>query len=212
MDDIISYESMWANDIENVLQNVMKNSFAMAHFHTKKYFALKSYLKFFRIPCIILSACNSIFAVGLSSYLDQNLVSAINCVISLICGIIVSLELYMQIESNMREEVLSSKSYFILASEIEKMLLLDRKHRQQDGKVYCNKCFVEYCKLYENSDLIEKHNSCFIKDKPLKDMVNCAGTTLIGINGINGINDSNNSMSSLFDVNTSRKDSSSDAV
>jgi hypothetical protein len=149
-------ESDWSSDIEKILNDIRQNAVILSEFHNMKYFHLKSYLKYFRIPCIILSAFNSVFAVGLSSFMDQGLVSVINCIISLICGIIVSIELYMQIESSMREEVISCKNYYLLSVDIQKVLMLERGNRQVKGKVFLDKCFTEYCKLYENSGLLKK--------------------------------------------------------
>ena len=79
-------ESDWSSDIEKILNDIRQNAVILSEFHNMKYFHLKSYLKYFRIPCIILSAFNSVFAVGLSSFMDQGLVSVINCIISLICS------------------------------------------------------------------------------------------------------------------------------
>lgn len=153
---VLHMEEEWSDDIEKILNDIRQNSVILSEFHNMKYFHLKSYLKYFRIPCIILSAFNSVFAVGLSSFMEQNLVSVINCIISLICGIIVSIELYMQIESSMREEVISCKNYYLLSVDIQKILLLERSNRQVKGKVFLDKCFTEYCKLYENSGLLKK--------------------------------------------------------
>ena len=153
---VVHMENEWSDDIEKILNDIRQNSVILSEFHNMKYFHLKSYLKYFRIPCIILSAFNSVFAVGLSSFMQQNLVSVINCIISLICGIIVSIELYMQIESSMREEVISCKNYYLLSVDIQKILLLERANRQVKGKVFLDKCFTEYCKLYENSGLLKK--------------------------------------------------------
>jgi hypothetical protein len=153
---VVHMEEEWSDDIEKILNDLRQNSVILSEFNNMKYFHLKSYLKYFRIPCIILSAFNSVFAVGLSSFMEQNLVSVINCIISLICGIIVSIELYMQIESSMREEVISCKNYYLLSVDIQKILLLERANRQVKGKVFLDKCFTEYCKLYENSGLLKK--------------------------------------------------------
>ena len=62
----------------------------------------------------------------------------------------------MQIESSMREEVISCKNYYLLSVDIQKILLLERANRQIKGKVFLDKCFTEYCKLYENSGLLKK--------------------------------------------------------
>jgi hypothetical protein len=182
-------ESDWSSDIEKILNDIRQNAVILSEFHNMKYFHLKSYLKYFRIPCIILSAFNSVFAVGLSSFMDQGLVSVINCIISLICGIIVSIELYMQIESSMREEVISCKNYYLLSVDIQKVLMLERGNRQVKGKVFLDKCFTEYCKLYENSGLLKKQ----IKDSltPLAPELLHSTQPILAITNSNTSNESN---------------------
>jgi hypothetical protein len=188
-------ESDWSSDIEKILNDIRQNAVILSEFHNMKYFHLKSYLKYFRIPCIILSAFNSVFAVGLSSFMDQGLVSVINCIISLICGIIVSIELYMQIESSMREEVISCKNYYLLSVDIQKVLMLERGNRQVKGKVFLDKCFTEYCKLYENSGLLKKQ----IKDSltPLAPELLHSTPSILAITNGNG--------NSNIETNTSKK-------
>jgi hypothetical protein len=56
----------------------------------------------------------------------------------------------------MREEVISCKNYYLLSVDIQKVLMLERGNRQVKGKVFLDKCFTEYCKLYENSGLLKK--------------------------------------------------------
>ena len=89
------------DDIENILDRIRRNSVQLNYAHKQKYEKLKNKLVYFRLPTICLSAINSVFSVGLSSYMPQQQVSVINCLISLVCGIIVSVELYLQIEKAM---------------------------------------------------------------------------------------------------------------
>ena len=111
-----------SEDIEIVLNKIRKNSVELSQAHKNKYEKLKSKLIYFRLPTIILSAVNSVFSVGLSSYMPQSQVSVINCLISLICGIIVSIELYLSIEKSMQNEYDMSKSYYLLKKSIRDAL------------------------------------------------------------------------------------------
>lgn len=149
-------DSIWTDDIEIVLNNIRKNSVALNHYHKKRYYYLKEKIKWFRLPTICLSALNSVFSVGLQPFVDQNIISVVNCLISLICGIIVSVELFLSIETSMRIEHDSSKEYYLLSVEIQKFLLLERRNRHVEGKDYLDKCYNQYVKLYENSCLLKK--------------------------------------------------------
>jgi hypothetical protein len=149
-------DSIWTEDIETVLNNIRLNSVALNLYHKKRYYYLKEKIKWFRLPTICLSALNSVFSVGLQPFMPQNIISVVNCLISLICGIIVSVELFLSIETSMRREHDSSKEYYLLSVEIQKFLLLERKNRHVEGKVYLDKCYNQYVKLYENSCLLKK--------------------------------------------------------
>jgi hypothetical protein len=92
-------------DIENLLENIRKNCILMNKEHKKRYLYLKQILIRFRLPIICLSGVNSVVAVGLQPYLHQHIISASTCVISLICGIIGSVELYLQIDQQMKNEL-----------------------------------------------------------------------------------------------------------
>ena len=152
---------VWSDDIENVLENIRINCVLLSENHKKRYYLFKSYLKYFRIPLICLSAMNSIFAVGLQPYMIQSTISIINCLISLICGIITSIELYLAVQKQMENEFISSKNYYLLGIDIFKTLSLNREHRTIGGLVYLEEKYNEYCKLIESTNLTTKR----IKDK-----------------------------------------------
>jgi hypothetical protein len=152
---------VWSEDIEIVLENIRQNCVLLSKNHKQRYYLFKSYLKYFRIPLICLSALNSIFAVGLQPYMIQSTISIINCFISLICGIITSVELYLGVQKQMENEFISSKSYYLLGIDIFKTLSLNREHRTIGGLVYLEEKYNEYCKLIESTNLTTKR----IKDK-----------------------------------------------
>lgn len=145
-----------SEDIETLLDKIRRNSVELNYAHKKKYEVLKDKLIWFRLPTICLSAVNSVFSVGLSAYMKQQDVSVINCLISLVCGIIVSCELYLQVEKQMATEYDVSKSYYLLGIEIQKFLLTKRENRAIDCRPFLEKAYNQYCKLYESSRLLKK--------------------------------------------------------
>lgn len=54
-------------DIEGVLDRIRQNSNLLANYHRKRYLVLKSRLKFYRVPVIVISALNSVGAVSFLS-------------------------------------------------------------------------------------------------------------------------------------------------
>jgi hypothetical protein len=145
-----------SDDIETILDKIRRNSIQLNYAHKQKYEKLKNKLVYFRLPTICLSAINSVFSVGLSAYMKQQDVSVINCLISLVCGIIVSVELYLQIEKAMSIEYDVSKSYYLLGIEIQRFLLTKRENRTIDCQPFLDKSYNQYTKLFENSRLLKK--------------------------------------------------------
>ena len=148
--------SAHSDDIESILDKIRRNSIQLNYCHKKKYETLKNKLIYFRIPTIVLSSINSVFSVGLIAYMPQQDVSIINCIISLVCGIIVSVELYLQIEKEMAVEYDVSKSYYLLSIEIQRFLLTKRENRTIDCQPFLDKSYNQYTKLFENSRLLKK--------------------------------------------------------
>lgn len=143
-------------DIEKILDAIRVNSVILSKQHKKRHYYLKDKIKYFRCPTIILSALNSVFSVGLQPYMEQKTISITNCLISLICGIIVSIEMFLSIETGMRQEYESCKEYYLLSVDIQKYLLLDVENRNIEAQTYLEKCYNQYVKLYENSGLVKK--------------------------------------------------------
>ena len=149
-----STEDSWTDDIENILANIRLNCVLLSDYHKKEYSYLKGYLKYFRIPTIILAGINSVCSVGLQPYVNQTYISATTCFISLVCGIITSIELYLSVQSSMENELMSSKDFHILALDIYKILSLTRENRLVRGQICLEEHFSQYEKLIENSSLI----------------------------------------------------------
>ena len=152
----MSEDSNHSSDIETILDKIRRNSIQLSYSHKQTYEKLKLKLYYFKLPTIVLSAINSVFSVGLSAYMKQQDVSVINCLISLVCGIIVSVELYLQLEKSLSIEYDVSKSYYLLSIEIQRFLLTKRENRTIDCQPFLDKSYNQYTKLFENSRLLKK--------------------------------------------------------
>ena len=149
-------ESKWSNDIESVLQCIRENCVVMSHQHKKQYLYLKYILRYFRLPIILISGISSVCAVGLQPYIEQQTISVITCMLSLTCGIVGSVELFLGIQTQMETELLTSKDYYLLSIEIYKILALLPENRNVNGRVYLDDKYSIYVKLIENSNLLNK--------------------------------------------------------
>ena len=147
---------VWSDGIEFALNEIKTKSFNNSNYHKQNYYFFKGYLKYFRIPTIILSGMNSVFSVGLQPYLPQGIISVLCCLISLICGIIASVELFLGIQNMMEKELITSKEFYILSSDIFKTLSVERKYRTLDGNIYLNNIHTKYCNLIEQCNLLNK--------------------------------------------------------
>jgi hypothetical protein len=170
-------EIVWTKDIEDILQNIRKNCVTMSKIHKNRHVSLKGTLRYFRIPIIVLSGLNSVIAVGLQPYLEQGVISVATCLISLTCGIIGSIELYLAIQTQMETELIQSKEYYILSIEIYKVLHLDVENRTVDGKIFLDDKFAIYEKLIEKSNIINKKYEDFLTpiEKPKKTIFGFSG-------------------------------------
>lgn len=156
-------ENEWSKDIEKLLDNIRENCSVMSKYHKRRYLLLKNRLIYFRIPLIVIGSVNSVFAVGLTTYLEQKEVSTINCILSLVCAIITSTELYLGISNSMEKELISQRDFYLLAVDIFTILALERKHRSINGRKYLDKTLTNYNKYIENGDIIRNK----MKDKLL---------------------------------------------
>ena len=150
--ETITHEIKWTTDQETVLANISHNSGLMSEHHKQKYTELIKSLQYYKIPVICLSALNSVFSVGLNTYItDQNAVSTITCLISLLVSCISSIELYLSIQKKSDQEVVSYKQFYALAVKINSTLMLQRQNRQGDGDTFLTQVLQEYNSLFESS-------------------------------------------------------------
>lgn len=146
-----STESSWSDDIEHILSNILYNSNILSAQHKVNYLQYNARLKYYKIPVIILSAVNSVISVGLSQFIKQDAVSVMTCLLSLICGCISSIELFMNINKNQEIELEAYRGFTTLSVKISSTLKLERENRDTHGTQFLTIIISEYNRLFENS-------------------------------------------------------------
>ena len=147
------FDSEWTPDIETILENVLENCSLISEHHKKEYNNLQERLKYFKVPVIVISAMNSVFSFALLAWLSQTTTTSINCFLSLICSIISSIELYLNIAKRSDIELTSYKNYYILSVKINAVLKLNKENRSQEPKLFLSEILNEYNSLFNESNV-----------------------------------------------------------
>ena len=143
-----STASSWSDDIELVLRNILNNSNVLSSLHKTNYIQYNARLKYYKIPVIILSAINSVISVGLSQFIKQDAVSVMTCLLSLICGCISSIELFMNINKNQEIELEAYRGFITLSVRISSTIKLERENRDAHGTQFLTTIINEYNRLF----------------------------------------------------------------
>ena len=146
--------SSWTGDIEKLLHDIRINSAMMSNQHKVKFFYYKKVSARFRIPTIILSSACSVSSVGLQNYISQQHISAITCLISLLVGVINSIELYLRLQDNLENELDKSKQYYQLSTDIFKVTTLNSENREGDPHKILDEFYNRYIELFSQSNLM----------------------------------------------------------
>lgn len=143
----------WTADVESVLKDILENCSLISEHHKQSYLELQHTLKYFKIPVITISAVNSVFSFALLAWLKQSAVTSINCFLSLVCSIISSIELYLNIAKRSDVELTSYKNYYLLSVKINSVLKLNRLNRTPEPKLFLSEILNEYNSLFTESNV-----------------------------------------------------------
>jgi hypothetical protein len=177
----------WSDDYENILESLRLNAVYMSRSHKKKYFRFKQMSNYFRIPTIVLSAFASVIAVGSDPYLKQQNISGITCLVSMIVGILNSIELYLKLQEAVELELDKSKKWYELSAGIYKVLNLDPCHREGEPNDILQKFYDEYMVLFQESSLSAVNYSDKLLVIPKgKGVISLAGSSSSSINSNDG--------------------------
>jgi hypothetical protein len=147
------FDTEWTDDIETILTNILENCSLISEHHKSEYKDLQERLKYFKVPVIVISAMNSVFSFALLAWVSQTTTTSINCFLSLICSIISSIELYLNIAKRSDIELTSYKNYYLLSVKINSVLKLNKENRVQDPKIFLSEIINEYNSLFNESNV-----------------------------------------------------------
>ena len=148
----LRFNEQWTEGIFDVLDRIRVNCYELSEIHSYKYAYYKEVAKAYRIPIIVLSGINTFASVGLDGALSPQYIGIITSIISLACGIITAVELYLNIQKKMENELISHKDYYKLSLEIYKTIKIEAHKRGVDGKTFLDDKFNAYEKLLQNSN------------------------------------------------------------
>ena len=143
----------WTEDYEQILESLRLNAVYMSRSHKKKYFRFKQMSNYFRVPTIILSALASVASVGLQAYITQQHISGITCLVTMVIGILNSIELYLKLQEAVELELDKSKKWYELSAGIYKVLNLHADHREGHPSEVLKRFYNEYMILFQESSL-----------------------------------------------------------
>jgi len=149
-------EESWTNENEDVLELIRKNSLRMSELHRKRYFHYAHSQKYFEIPIIVLSVFSGTFVVGSTPFLAQLYISLVGSFVSMVITILSSIKLYLNINSNMVNDLDVSRAFYVAAVDIFITLRLPRENRPHDGDAYLHDKQSEYIKLFQSTNLLVK--------------------------------------------------------
>jgi len=147
-----------------ILDKIRINCVNLSAYHNNRYHLYKNLLfTIFRVPLIILNGVNSFFSVGLQQYMRQEHVSVINAIISLICGILTSIELLLNLQKRMELELESAKEYYKLGVDIYTELSKEPDDRGEKGDLskFLNEKHNIYQTLHQKSNAINASEKDF---------------------------------------------------
>ena len=145
----------YSKDILDIMDKIRLNSSNMSKQHKNNYFYYKWVSTLFRVPTIVISSISGVFSVGTQAYMNQNTISGIVCLLSLIISIINSIELYLHISDNVEIELEMSKKYYILSCDLYKLLMLEDSNRPDNPKDQLKLYYSQYIDLYNESLLMK---------------------------------------------------------
>jgi len=168
IDDVNPSTSIQNNPFESALDMIRLNSINRSDYHVYNYLWLKRVLYAYRIPIIVISGCNAFIASSTQPYIKQSTITTISTVLSLVCGIVTSVEMFFNIQGNLEAEHSAHKKYYELAVCIlEKLIkqkhdlpngqsVLTQEAEPNDLSAFTAEMFKQYMRVHQSSSIVNE--------------------------------------------------------
>ena len=128
----------------------------MAEYNRKQFQVYSRIHQRFTVPILVLSGINSLFAVSTQPFLQQNLISITNACLSLFCGILGSIQMFMKVDTKIHQYVICSHEFKKLSYRISRELSVEPNVRSNNGKEFVNDAFNEFNSILDKMETKEK--------------------------------------------------------
>jgi len=145
----------WNSELMTLLEKIRVNAYVMSEKHRKRFVQFSSISKYFDLPVIVCSVFSSSFSSLGTVPMRQS--SLITTLISMFIAVLTSVKLYLNLSSNINDEIALSKDFYILSVSIFKMRNLNAVDRTVNPLEFLNTSYNTYIKLIEQSSLLQ-HN------------------------------------------------------
>lgn len=146
----------WNNSEEKYLNKLHHESHSLSEYNRKQYIKYIKISKQFSIPILILSSLNGLFALSLQPFLKQDYISVLNACISLTCGVLGSIQLFMKIDEKIHNYIICSHEFNKLSIKISKELNLEPNCRHVKGRDFLMEIFSEFNTILDKQEVKEK--------------------------------------------------------
>jgi len=147
---------IWTESEEIYLRKLHCECNVLAEYNRLKYVEYNKVNKKFQIPILILSGLNSLFALSLQPFLEQNYISLLNATLSLTCGVLGSIQLFIKINEKIHTYIICSHEFNKLSYKISKEMNIEKEQRCMNGKDYLLEVFNEFNTICDKTELNER--------------------------------------------------------
>lgn len=147
----------WSNSEEQYLNKLHHECYALNEYNRKQYLKYLKINKKFSIPILVLSSLNGLFALSLQPFLQQDYISVLNACISLACGVLGSIQLFMKIDEKIHNYIICSHEFNKLSIKISKELNLERDCRHVNGRDFLLESFNEFNTILDKQEIKERN-------------------------------------------------------
>lgn len=159
-------EDEWHDKEEAFLRKLESQCNYMHKHYSKEFTYYNSLSSKFNIPILVISSVNALTAISLGQFIEQNMVSILNAILSAGTGVLGSIQLYMKLNEKMTKSLNSSIHMKRIALKISKELSIDRAQRVTEGVAFLNECFTEFNGAIETGNPLEKSLENFLALTP----------------------------------------------
>jgi hypothetical protein len=159
-------EDEWHDKEEAFLRKLEVQCNYMQKHYSKEFSYYNGLSSRFNIPILVISSVNALTAISLGQFVEQNMVSILNAVLSAGTGVLGSIQLYMKLNEKMTKSLNSATHVKRIALKISKELSIDRSQRATEGVSFLNECFTEFNAVLETGNPLEKGLENFLALTP----------------------------------------------